>query len=43
VALYNAAGQLIMNQYLTDEVRVLLPNGIYFVRGEAQQIKAMVK
>jgi hypothetical protein len=43
VALYNAAGQLIMNQYLTDEVRVLLPNGIYFVRGESQQTKAMVK
>ena len=43
VAIYNAEGRLIMSKYLTDEIQISLPSGMYLVRGEKQQTKAMVK
>ena len=43
VSIYNAAGQLVVSQYLTDDTRFTLPTGIYLVRGEKDQAKAMVK
>ena len=43
VSIYNAAGQLVVSQYLTDNTQFALPIGIYLVRGEKDQAKAMVK
>ena len=43
VSIYNAAGQLITSQYLTDEVQISLPTGIYLVCGEKDQAKVIVK
>lgn len=43
VTVYNAAGQLVTSQYVADEVQVNLPSGIYFVCGENDRVKAMVK
>lgn len=43
VSIYNAAGQLVVSQYLTDNTQFALPTGIYLVRGEKDQAKAMVK
>ena len=43
VSIYNAAGQLITSQYLTDEVQISLPTGIYLVSGEKDQAKVIVK
>ena len=43
VYIYNTAGQLVVSQYLTDDTRFTLPTGIYLVRGEKDQAKAMVK
>ena len=43
VSIYNAAGQLVVSQYLTDEMQFALPAGIYLVRGEKDQVKVMVK
>lgn len=43
VSIYNAAGQLVVSQYLTDDTQFALPTGIYLVRGEKDQAKAMVK
>ena len=43
VSIYNAAGQLVVSQYLTDNTQFTLPTGIYLVRGEKDQAKAMVK
>ena len=43
VSIYNAAGQLITSQYVTDETCFELPSGIYFVCGENDRAKAMVK
>lgn len=43
VFIYNAAGQLVVSQYLTDNTQFALPTGIYLVRGEKDQAKAMVK
>jgi hypothetical protein len=43
VAIYNAAGQLITSQYVADETCFELPSGIYFVCGENDRAKAMVK
>ena len=43
VSIYNAAGQLVVSQYLTDEMQFALPAGIYLVRGEKEQAKVMVK
>ena len=43
VYIYNTAGQLVVSQYLTDEMQFALPAGIYLVRGEKDQVKVMVK
>lgn len=43
VSIYNAAGQLVVSQYITDNTQFALPTGIYLVRGEKDQAKAMVK
>lgn len=43
VAIYNAAGTLVDNQYLTEQTAVALPAGAYFIRGEYDQAKAIVK
>jgi hypothetical protein len=43
VYIYNAAGQLVTSLYLSEETYVALPAGIYLVRGENEQVKAMVK
>ena len=43
VSIYNAAGQLVTSQYLTDEVHIPLPSGIYLIAGEKDQFKAVVK
>lgn len=43
VSIYNAAGQLVTSQYLTDEVHIPLPTGIYLIAGAKDQFKAVVK
>lgn len=43
VSIYNVAGQLITSQYLTDEVHIPLPSGIYLIAGAKDQFKAVVK
>ena len=43
VSIYNAAGQLVTSQYLTDEVHIPLPSGIYLIAGAQDQFKAVVK
>ena len=43
VSIYNAAGQLITSQYLTEEVQISLPAGIYLISGEKEQAKAIVR
>ena len=43
VSIYNAAGQLVTSQYLTDEVHIPLPSGIYLIAGAKEQFKAVVK
>ena len=43
VSIYNAAGQLVTSQYLTDEVHIPLPSGIYLITGAQDQFKAVVK
>ena len=43
VSIYNTAGQLVTSQYLTDEVQISLPSGIYLVCGEKEQFKVVVK
>ena len=43
VSIYNAAGQLITSQYLTDEVQIPLPSGIYLICGEKEKAKAIVR
>ena len=43
VSIYNAAGQVVTSQYLTDEVHIPLPSGIYLITGEKDQFKAVVK
>ena len=43
VSIYNAAGQLVTSQYLTDEVHIPLPSGIYLIAGANDQFKAVVK
>lgn len=43
VSIYNAAGQLVISQYLTDEVHISLPTGIYLIAGAQDQFKAVVK
>ena len=43
VSIYNAAGQLITSEYLTDEVHISLPTGIYLIAGAQDQFKVVVK
>ena len=43
VSIYNAAGQLVTSEYLTDEVHISLPTGIYLIAGAQDQFKAVVK
>lgn len=43
VSIYNAAGQLVTSEYLTDEVHIPLPTGIYLIAGAKDQFKAVVK
>lgn len=43
VSIYNAAGQLVTSEYLTDEVHISLPTGIYLIAGTQDQFKAVVK
>ena len=43
VSIYNTSGQLVASQYLTSEMQFALPAGIYLVRGEREQAKAIVK
>ena len=43
VSIFNAAGQMVTSQYLTDEVHISLPTGIYLIAGARDQFKAVVK
>lgn len=43
VAVYSASGQLIAQQYLDGELRLYLPQGMYLVRGEKDEAKAVVR
>jgi hypothetical protein len=43
VSIYNAAGQLVTSQYLTDEVHIPLPSGIYLIASAKEQYKVVVK
>ena len=43
VSIYNAAGQLITSQYLTEEMQISLPTGIYLICGEKEKAKAVVR
>jgi len=43
VAIYNAAGQLVTSQYVAENTQFVLPAGIYLIKGEKEQVKAMVK
>ena len=43
VAIYNAAGQLVTSQYVAENTQFVLPAGIYLIKGENEQVKAMVK
>ena len=43
VSIYNTAGQVVKSQYLTDEVHIPLPSGIYLIAGEKDQFKVVVK
>ena len=43
VSIYNAAGQLVTSEYLTDEVHISLPTGIYLIAGAQDQFKAVVR
>ena len=43
VSIYNAAGGLVHSQYLTSEVNIPLPTGIYLICGEHEQYKVLVK
>ena len=43
VNIYNTSGQLVASQYLTEETQFPLPMGIYLVRGETDQAKAIVQ
>ena len=43
VSVYNAAGQLVTSQNLTDEVHIPLPSGIYLIAGAKEQFKVVVK
>ena len=43
VSIYNAAGQLITSQYITEEMQISLPAGIYLISGEKEQAKAIVR
>ena len=43
VSIYNAAGQVVTSQYLTDEVQISLPAGIYLIVGAKEQFKTVVK
>ena len=43
VSIYNTSGQLVASQYLTSEMQFALPAGIYLVRGEKEQAKAIVR
>ncbi len=43
VSIYNTAGQLVTSEYLTDEVHISLPTGIYLIAGAKDQFKAVVK
>ena len=43
VSIYNAAGQLLTSQYLTNEVQIPLPSGIYLIVGAKEQFKVVVK
>jgi hypothetical protein len=42
VLIYNSAGQLVVNQYLTEEVEVKLLEGIYLIKGEKEAQKIML-
>ena len=43
VVIYNAAGQLVTSQYVAENTQFVLPTGIYLIKGEKEQVKAMVK
>ena len=43
VSIYNAAGQLVTSEYLTEETSILLPAGIYLICGEKDMAKTVVK
>lgn len=43
VSLYNAAGQLITSQYLTEEIQISLPAGIYLICGKNEMAKVIVR
>ena len=43
VNIYNTAGQLIASQFITEETQFTLPMGMYLVRGETDQAKAIVQ
>ena len=43
VSIYNAAGQLITSQYLTEETHIPLSTGIYLICGANERAKAVVR
>ena len=43
VSIYNAAGQLVLTQYLMTKMHIALPAGIYLIAGAKEQYKVVVK
>jgi hypothetical protein len=43
VSIYNAAGQLVLTQYLMTKMHIALPSGIYLIAGAKEQYKVVVK
>ena len=41
--LFDANGKMIFSKHLTAEENVTLPTGVYVVRGEYEQVKAIKK
>ena len=43
VMLFDAGGKMIFSKHLSAEENVTLPTGVYVVRGEYEQVKAIKK
>lgn len=43
ISIYNASGQLITSQYISEETQIPLASGIYLICGENERAKAVVR